>query len=81
MSSTPKDFFEFVLGTICSQPEKIDIQVEEDEKIYRMNATVAPEDMKYVIGRKGKTINTLRQCTRIMGSKSDKRVYFNLIES
>lgn len=81
MSPSPEKFFRMVLESICKHSDKIDMQIEEDDKVLRFNVTVAPEDMKYVIWRKGKTINTLRQCTRIMWSKSDKRIYFNLIES
>jgi len=49
MSPAPKEFFEMVLASICKHPDKIDMQVEEDDKVLRFNVTVAPEDMKYVI--------------------------------
>lgn len=79
--SDSKAFFDYVLQAICKLPDEIDIQTEETDTVIRFNVSVAKDDMRYVIGRKGKTVNALRQCTRIMGSKSDKRIYFNLIES
>ena len=77
----PQAFFQYALEAICREKDQIDLQIEETDTVIRCNARVADTDMKYVIGRKGKVINALRQCTRIMGSKSEKRIYFNLIES
>ena len=50
--SSPQEFLEFVFSKICKSPDQVDIQVEEEEGLIRFNVKVAPEDMKYVIGRK-----------------------------
>lgn len=65
----PEKFLTFVFSKICTNPDGIEMEVQEEEGLIRFNARVPDQDMKYVIGRKGKTINAIKTCTRIMGHK------------
>lgn len=77
---SPKEFLEFIISSIVTQPESIQIEEKNDELGTLLSLRVHPDDMKLVIGRSGKTIDSIRTVLRVRGSKENKRINIRLIE-
>jgi uncharacterized protein len=66
-----KYFVEFVVSALVDKPDEVDIEETESEtrRSYRIN--VSPADVGRVIGRKGRTINAIRN---VLGAvEADRR--------
>lgn len=75
-----KLFLKNLIESLVDHPEKIEIEEKHDELWTLLSLKVAPEDMGIIIGRGGKTIDSLRTIVRIFGSKSSERVNLRIIE-
>jgi len=76
-----EEFIHYILSNIVDYPDDITLQTEESDYGYiRINATVNPEDMGKVIGKKGRTITAIRGLIKVKAIKLGRRVYFNLID-
>lgn len=73
---------EFIVKAIVTQPKKVKITPEEGEGGFiNFNLEVDPEDLKIVIGRKGRTIRAIRNLLRLRAISEGKRVGLQLEES
>ena len=73
-------FLQNILEVLVDHPESIEISEKQDELGTLLSLKVAPEDMGIIIGRGGKTIDSLRTVIRVFGSKSDTRMNLRIIE-
>ena len=72
-----KDLLEHIVKSIVNNPD--DVVIEEKESVdfpglIILSITVAEEDKGVVIGRKGRTINAIRDLITIHAIRTDKRV-------
>lgn len=75
-----KDFVTYLITSLVSHPEDVSLSEEKDGDILRFWLRVNSDDMKYIIGRGGKTIRALQSALRVHGIKIQHRVYLNLLE-
>lgn len=75
-----KDFVEFVVKSIVSQPEKVTVVRTVDDMGVLLTLQVAKEDMGKVIGKGGQTAKSIRILLRVIGSKTNTRVNMKIIE-
>ena len=75
-----KDFVEFVIKSIVSQPDKVVVNRTVDDMGVLLTLQVAKEDMGKVIGRSGQTAKSIRILLRVIGSKENTRVNMKIIE-
>ena len=73
-------FIRFCISNIVLHPDDVSLEIKEDTDATRYQLTVNADDMKRVIGRGGKTIRALQSLVRIIGIKSEKKLFLNLIE-
>lgn len=73
-------FLRTLIETLVDHPEQIEITEKNDELGTLLSLKVAPEDMGTIIGRGGKTIDSLRTVVRVYGSKAWARVNLRIIE-
>ncbi len=73
-----KDFVEFLLKQIVNDPDKVKVEEVIEGTIVNLKACVAQEDMGIVIGKDGKTINSLRSLTKAKAIKEGVKVYLEL---
>lgn len=73
-------FLRTLIETLVDHPEQIEITEKNDELGTLLSLKVAPEDMGTIIGRGGKTIDSLRTVIRVFGAKSGARVNLRIIE-
>lgn len=69
-----------LLKDIVENPDEIDILIDEAQEGNSITYIIDsnPDDAALIIGRKGKTIKSLRNILSIMAVKEDKRVFLNV---
>ncbi|MDP3731263.1 MAG: KH domain-containing protein [bacterium] len=75
-----KDFVEFVVKSIVSKPEEVEVARQVDEMGVLLSVKVNPEDMGLLIGRQGSTAKAIRTLARIIGMRNNARVNLRIEE-
>ena len=75
-----QDFLEFVVKSIVAHPEDVAAERTVDERGVLLTLNINPEDMGYVIGRKGQTAQAIRTLLKIVGAKNNARVNLKINE-
>ena len=65
-----KELVEFIAGSIVSQPDRVQVSVEETGSSADLQLSVGPEDVGMIIGRRGQMVNSIRSLLRVMGARS-----------
>jgi predicted RNA-binding protein YlqC (UPF0109 family) len=81
MSSIDQQFIEYIVKTLVSDPDKVEVQRDIDEKGVLLTLTVAPDDLGRVIGRRGVTAQSLRTLLRALGVKNDARYNLKIVNN
>jgi len=81
-----EEFVTLLIKKIVSNPELVEISHTEDDYQIRLDVKVANEDFGKVIGKGGRTINSIRTIFNLYrhnhdSENSNKRVYINLVEN
>ncbi len=77
---TASEFLRFIVSSLVVHADAIVIDEKQDELGTLLSLRVHPDDMKIIIGRGGKTIDSIRTVLRILGSKTASRINIRLIE-
>ena len=82
MTGTEQDkaFLEIIVKTIVSNPDSVSVERTVDEMGVLLTLKIAPEDMGYVIGRKGQTAQAIRTLLKIVGAKNNARVNLKIYD-
>ncbi len=75
-----KEFLEFVVKSIVSNPGDIKVTRTVDEMGVLLNLKVSPEDMGQIIGRQGSTARAIRTILRVIGIKNNARINLKIEE-
>ena len=81
MSSIDQQFVEFIVKSLVSNPDKVQVERRIDEKGVLLELTVDPEDLGRVIGKRGATAQSLRTLLRAIGTKNDARYNLKIIDN
>tara|TARA_B100000959_G_scaffold283818_1_gene353664 strand:- start:1483 stop:1719 length:237 start_codon:yes stop_codon:yes gene_type:complete len=73
-----KEFVEYIVKSLVSNHEHILVNVSEEQGTVTVNVNVAQEDMGRIIGRKGRTVNSIRSLLRVLGSEHGMRVELDI---
>ena len=73
-----KEFVEYIVKSLVSKHEHILVNVREEQGTVTVNVNVAEEDMGRIIGRKGRTVNSIRSLLRVLGSEHGMRVELDI---
>jgi uncharacterized protein len=77
---TASIFLRSITESLVSNKEAIHIEEKQDELGTLISLRVDPADMGMIIGRGGKTIDSLRTVMRVFGFKSGARINLRMIE-
>jgi len=80
-NSIDQQFIEYIVKTLVSNPDKVEVQRDIDEKGVLLSLTVDPEDLGRVIGRRGVTAQSLRTLLRALGTKNDARYNLKIVNN
>ena len=75
-----KKALSYILSSIVSNPEKVDIDEGEENGITNLIIKVDKDDMGKVIGKNGKVIRAIRNVMKIPAIKEGKRINISLAE-
>jgi len=75
-----KEFLEFIVKAIVGHPKDVKIDRTVDERGVLLTLDINPEDMGYVIGRRGQTAQAMRTLLKIIGAKNNARVNLKVNE-
>ena len=75
-----QEFLEYVVKAIVAHPENVSIDRTVDERGVLLTLNINPQDMGYVIGRKGQTAQAIRTLLKIVGAKNNARVNLKINE-
>lgn len=75
-----KKALSYIISSIVSTPEKVEINEEEENDIINLTLRVANEDMGRVIGKNGKVIRAIRNVMKIKAIKQNKKINITLAE-
>ena len=83
MEQTPAQavtFVEYLLRQVCTNKEAIDLTGDEDERGYLVSVRVDSSDMGKLIGRNGKTVDSIRLLVRSIGTRLGQRITMKVID-
>lgn len=80
MEDNDKKFLEMIVKELVDHPEDVKVARTVDERGVLLTLAINPEDMGKVIGREGKTAESLRTLLRIIGARSNARVNLKILE-
>lgn len=75
-----KDFLEYIIKAIVGHPEDVSAERTVDERGVLLTLNINPEDMGYVIGKRGQTAKAVRTLLKIVGAKNNARVNLKINE-
>lgn len=81
MSSIDQQFVEFIVKSLVSNPDAVEVTRRIDEKGVLLELTVDPEDLGRVIGKRGATAQSLRTLLRALGTKNDARYNLKIVDN
>lgn len=81
MSSIDQQFVEFVVKSLVSNPDAVQVDRRIDEKGVLLELTVDPEDLGRVIGKRGATAQSLRTLLRALGTKNEARYNLKIVDN
>jgi len=81
MNSIDQQFVEFIVKSLVSNPDAVQVTRRIDEKGVLLELTVDPEDLGRVIGKRGATAQSLRTLLRALGTKNDARYNLKIVDN
>lgn len=81
MNSIDQQFVEFIVKSLVSKPDAVQVERRIDEKGVLLELTVDPEDLGRVIGKRGATAQSLRTLLRALGTKNDARYNLKIVDN
>lgn len=81
MSTIDQQFVEYIVKSLVSKPEEVQVERRIDEKGVLLELTVDPEDLGRVIGKRGATAQSLRTLLRALGTKNDARYNLKIVDN
>ena len=70
-----------IVLSLVTKPEAVEVTSNSEEGVLRLQIHVAEEDTGRVIGRKGATINAIRQIVRVSSAKGGDSVEVDVAEN
>src|SRR5580698_6667437 len=80
-NSIDQQFIEYIVKSLVSNPDAVQVDRRVDEKGVLLELTVDPEDLGRVIGKRGATAQSLRTLLRALGTKNDARYNPKIIDN
>jgi predicted RNA-binding protein YlqC (UPF0109 family) len=74
-----KELVEYIIKSIVTQPDKVNITQENSSDGLLLKLEVAPEDKGRVIGRQGRVAQALRTLLRVKAAKENTKVRLEIL--
>ena len=74
-----KELIEYIVKSIVTEPDKVNITEESSDEGLLIKLEVAPEDKGRVIGRQGRVAEAMRTLLRVKAAKNDTRARLEIV--
>lgn len=81
MSNIDQQFVEYIVKSVVSNPDAVQITRTIDERGVLLELTVDPSDLGRVIGKRGSGAQALRTLLRALGTKNDARYNLKIVDN
>lgn len=75
-----KELVEFVVRNLVDNPEAVNVNVVEGDKVTILELSVAPEDIGKVIGKQGRIAKAIRTLIAASSSKSGRHISLEILD-
>lgn len=75
-----KKLLEHIVKALVDNPDQVDVQQVESERVIMLELRVAPEDMGKVIGKQGRIVKAIRTVVNAAAVKDNKRVVVEIVQ-
>jgi uncharacterized protein len=79
-NAADRDFLEIIVKAIVAHPGDVKVERNIDERGVLLTLSINPQDMGYVIGKRGQTAKAIRTLLKIVGAKNNARVNLKINE-
>ena len=74
-----KELVEYIVKSIASHPEDVNVTVEDEDGRVVLRLEVAPDDKGKVIGRQGRVAQAIRVLLRVAAVKQGTRAILEIV--
>ena len=74
-----RELVEFIAKSLVDDPSQVHVSEIEGETSVILELRVGPEDMGRIIGKGGRTVNSMRTLVRVLAAKQGKRVTLEVV--
>ncbi len=74
-----KQLLEHIARALVDNPDEVDVQQREDDRVTTLELRVSPDDIGKVIGRQGRIVKAIRTVVNAAAVKENKRVMVEVI--
>jgi uncharacterized protein len=75
-----KELLELIAKALVDEPEQVNVQLVESERLIVLELKVAPDDMGKVIGKQGRIAKAIRTVINAAAVKENKRVVVEIVQ-
>ena len=76
-----EELLEYLARALVDEPDEVSVETfEEDDGTVVLELTVADDDVGKVIGRGGRTINSLRSVVKASAVRHERRVLIDVVD-
>ena len=76
-----KEFIEFLVTSLVKNPQSVAVEESQEGSNYRYTIAVDPTDMGLIIGKEGRTINSIRSLAKAKAVKEGVWVDIQLLDN
>jgi len=75
-----KELLEYIATALVDEPDQVNVQQVESERLIVLELRVAPGDMGKVIGKQGRIAKAIRTVVNAAAVKDNKRVVVEIVQ-
>ena len=76
-----KELVQFLARQLVNDPDAVEVKETHSDTASILELRVAKEDLGRVIGKQGRTVNSIRTILNAVGSRTNRKVVLEIIEA
>ena len=76
-----KELVQFLARQLVNNPDAVEVKEAQGDTASVLELRVAKEDLGRVIGKQGRTVNSIRTILNAVGSRTNRKVVLEIIEA
>ena len=75
-----KELVQYLAQSIVNQPDAVEVTETQDDNASVVELKVAKEDLGRIIGKQGRTANSLRTILNAAAARADRKIVLEIID-